>query len=143
MIEPTNYVPIVPMVLVNGANGIGTGWSTRIPNHDIHDCIQNVRLMLNGEEPREIFPMYNNFRGTITTMGKAGQVACFGEVRMITRREYEITELPPGVWTQTYKERLMNMVKTKKIEEFESYSSHDRIKIVVRLTKPQARVGNV
>lgn len=30
-IEPTNYVPVIPTVLVNGAEGIGTGWSTTIP----------------------------------------------------------------------------------------------------------------
>lgn len=30
-IEPENYVPIIPMVLVNGAEGIATGYSTMIP----------------------------------------------------------------------------------------------------------------
>merc|ERR1719375_16155 len=33
-IEPQWYVPVLPMVLVNGASGIGTGWSTDIPNYD-------------------------------------------------------------------------------------------------------------
>ena len=32
-VEPEWYAPIIPMVLVNGAEGIGTGWSTQIPNH--------------------------------------------------------------------------------------------------------------
>ena len=30
-IEPNYYLPIIPMTLVNGAEGIGTGWSTSIP----------------------------------------------------------------------------------------------------------------
>ena len=34
-IEPEWYCPIIPMVLVNGAEGIGTGWSTKIPNYDV------------------------------------------------------------------------------------------------------------
>ena len=33
-IEPEWYIPIIPMVLVNGADGIGTGWMTRIPNYN-------------------------------------------------------------------------------------------------------------
>ena len=32
LVEPKYYVPVLPMVLVNGAEGIGTGWSTDVPN---------------------------------------------------------------------------------------------------------------
>lgn len=39
MVEPTFYVPIIPMVLVNGAEGIGTGWSTFVPNYNPRDLI--------------------------------------------------------------------------------------------------------
>ena len=39
-IEPEFYVPILPMVLVNGAQGIGTGWSTSIPNYNPREIIQ-------------------------------------------------------------------------------------------------------
>ena len=45
------YVPIVPMVLINGSAGIGTAWSTYMPNHDIRACIANVKKMINGGEP--------------------------------------------------------------------------------------------
>ena len=50
-VEPEMYVPIVPMVLINGSAGIGTGWSTNMPNHDIRKCIANVKKMINGDEP--------------------------------------------------------------------------------------------
>jgi DNA topoisomerase-2 len=30
-IEPEYYVPVIPVILVNGADGIGTGWSCKIP----------------------------------------------------------------------------------------------------------------
>jgi DNA topoisomerase II len=30
LVEPVQYYPIIPMVLVNGASGIGTGWSTEV-----------------------------------------------------------------------------------------------------------------
>ena len=39
MVEPVFYMPIIPMVLVNGSEGIGTGWSTYIPNHNPWDLV--------------------------------------------------------------------------------------------------------
>jgi len=51
-IEPKWYIPILPTVLINGADGIGTGWSTRIPNHNPREIVENIRRMLRGEEPK-------------------------------------------------------------------------------------------
>jgi len=57
-IEPEFYVPILPMVLVNGAEGIGTGWSTKIPNYDVREIVNNLRRMLDGQEPRPMVCCY-------------------------------------------------------------------------------------
>jgi hypothetical protein len=51
-IEPTFYVPIIPMVLVNGADGIGTGWMTKIPNYNPREIIENLLRMMEGADPR-------------------------------------------------------------------------------------------
>ena len=53
-IEPEWYIPVIPMVLVNGAEGIGTGWSTKIPNYDVREIVRNLRRMLNGEQPTDM-----------------------------------------------------------------------------------------
>jgi DNA topoisomerase-2 len=50
-IEPEWYCPIIPMVLINGAEGIGTGWSTKIPNYDVREIVANIKRMIDGEEP--------------------------------------------------------------------------------------------
>jgi len=39
MVEPEFYLPIIPMVLVNGSQGIGTGWSTTIPSYNPREII--------------------------------------------------------------------------------------------------------
>ena len=36
-VEPIYYVPIIPMLLVNGGKGIGTGFSTFIPKFSPKD----------------------------------------------------------------------------------------------------------
>lgn len=50
-VEPEWYIPIIPTVLVNGAEGIGTGWASKIPNYNIREIISNIYRMLNGDEP--------------------------------------------------------------------------------------------
>ena len=57
-VEPRYYVPVIPMVLVNGAEGIGTGYSVSIPNYDPLDIISNLRRMLRDEEPEPMHPFY-------------------------------------------------------------------------------------
>lgn len=53
-IEPEWYCPILPVVLVNGVEGIGTGYSTKIPNYDTREIVQNLKKMINGKEPEEM-----------------------------------------------------------------------------------------
>ena len=50
-IEPEWYIPIIPMILVNGADGIGTGWMTKIPNYNPREIVDNIKRMLDGDEP--------------------------------------------------------------------------------------------
>jgi DNA topoisomerase II len=53
------------MVLVNGAEGIGTGWSTSIPNYNPLDIVANIRRLLNGDPMEEMTPWYRFFTGEI------------------------------------------------------------------------------
>ena len=64
-VEPKYYVPIIPMALVNGSRGIGTGWSTHIPNHCPRQLAKNVLRMIDGQEPLDLVPYYRQFRGEI------------------------------------------------------------------------------
>lgn len=49
-VEPEWYIPIIPTVLINGSDGIGTGWASRIPNYDIREIVTNITRLLNGED---------------------------------------------------------------------------------------------
>lgn len=105
-IEPEYYVPVVPMVLVNGAEGIGTGWSTKIPNYNPRDLVKNIYRMLDGQEPFEMIPWFKNFRGTIERID-AHHYIVSGEVALLEDNKIEITELPIRSWTQNYKESVL------------------------------------
>lgn len=135
-IEPLWYLPIIPMVLVNGSEGIGTGWSTKIPNHNPRDLITNVRRMLNGEEPKIVHPWYKNFRGTIEAVGHQRYLTV-GNVALLDNQKIEISELPIGTWTQTYKENVLEPLlhgsdKQKAvITDFKEYNTDTTIRFVI------------
>jgi DNA gyrase/topoisomerase IV, subunit A len=82
------YLPILPVVLINGAEGIGTGWSTSIPNYNPTDVVAGLRAFLAGAEPPELKPWYRGFVGEIDELpaprGAAGQsYLVIGVVRQV------------------------------------------------------------
>lgn len=107
-IEPEYYMPVVPMVLINGADGIGTGWSTSIPNYNPKDVIENIRRMMRGEEPEPMVPWFRGFKGTIERMDK-DKFKVSGIAEKIDDKTIEITELPVRKWTQDFKEMIEQM----------------------------------
>jgi len=107
-IEPLFYVPVIPMVLANGATGIGTGWSTEIPNYNPLELIENIRLWIGKKKMKAMKPWYRGFTGAIESLGK-GSYYSWGHWSE-TDNGLEITELPIRKWTQDYKEFLHTML---------------------------------
>ena len=68
IVEPKFYVPIIPMVLINGTNGIGTGYSSYIPLHNqyqIIDILENtLTKALNNKSSRK--NLINSFKDVIS-----------------------------------------------------------------------------
>ena len=107
-VEPRFYAPTLPMVLVNGAEGIGTGFSTSVPRYDPADLRANVERYLRGEPMTPMKPWYRGFTGAVTPSAeREGSFVIRGTFeRANGGKEIRITELPIGTWTQQYKEWL-------------------------------------
>jgi len=116
-IEPVFYVPIIPMVLVNGSRGIGFGWSTDVPQFNPLDIIDNLRRKMRDEPIVPMDPWYSGFRGTITRL-ENGKWEVTGIVKKVNSTTIDITELPLFTWTYDYKRFLESLMtgedKTKK-----------------------------
>lgn len=128
-IEPVFYVPVIPTVLVNGAFGIGTGWSTNVPCYnpmqlmDICEalCDQQERGVTTGVEsmclPATLLPWYDGFQGDIVYKAESNSYTTQGRcVLDTTQQTIRITELPIGVWTHPFVEGVEKkmMVERKK-----------------------------
>ena len=103
-IEPVNYAPIIPMILINGSEGIGTGFSTKIPPYHPIDIINNLLNLLNDKSIKPMKPWWNKFKGTITKIDK-NNFESHGKYT-IEKDKLIINELPIGEWTTSYKEFL-------------------------------------
>ncbi|WKX97267.1 hypothetical protein Q1695_013154 [Nippostrongylus brasiliensis] len=143
-IEPEWYCPIIPMVLVNGASGIGTGWSTNIHNYNPREICENMRLLIRGKEPKALTPWFKNFRGTIEKMD-ASRYVCSGEVAVLGDDTIEITELPIKMWTQTYKESVIEPLlessdkKPALISDFKEYHTDTTVRFVIKVQQGKLR----
>ena len=104
-VEPQYYMPIIPAVLINGTEGIGTGWSSGIPKFNPIDIIANIKNMLNGIEPEEMVPWLRGFKGKITKVASNSWISK-GVYTIIDTNTVIISELPLGVWTDNYKAHL-------------------------------------
>ncbi|KAH8319193.1 hypothetical protein KR067_013387 [Drosophila pandora] len=135
-IEPLWYLPIIPMVLVNGAEGIGTGWATKIANHNPREIMKNLRRMINNEEPVAMHPWYKNFAGRMEYVSD-GRYVHTGNIQILPGDRVEITELPVGVWTQNYKENVLEALAngTEKVKavvsEYREYHTDTTVRFVV------------
>ena len=110
-VEPIWYAPIIPMILVNGSMGIGTGFSTDIPSFNPTDIIRYIQHKLRGEDTPspEISMYYRGFKGTTEKISNEKYV--IKGVYVITGNNVHITELPIGMWTDPYKEHLEKLIQ--------------------------------
>ena len=125
-VEPIFYVPIIPMVLVNGVKGIGTGFSTDIMCYNPQQIIDYLKYKLAlapGPTPAPtINPYYKNFKGTIQRItdgntspnqssNAAAKYLIKGCYTILDDKKIRITELPVGTWTDDYKKFIEQLIE--------------------------------
>jgi len=111
-VEPLFYVPIIPMVLVNGSKGIGTGFSTDIMCYKPTDIIRYIKNKLSDAlETIEFLPYYEGFNGTVSKISDT-KFLFKGMYQVVGIDKVRVTELPVGFWTQDFKEHLESLQET-------------------------------
>ena len=127
LIEPDAYVPRLPMVLVNGTEGIGTGFSTYIPSYNPDDIKANILRILEGKSLKKMAPWFKGFKGKVYQSESEGTWTTEGVLQRMGGDRYKVTELPPGRWTQDYKEHLESLVEKKIIDSFKNNSTTESV----------------
>lgn len=111
-VEPIHYTPIIPMILVNGSKGIGTGFSTDIMCHSPMSIITYVIAAISGKNTSllTIPPYYEGFKGTISPINDSKYLikGCYD---IVSEKKVRVTELPVGTWTDNYKQHIEDLIE--------------------------------
>lgn len=167
-IEPQFMLPILPMHIINGAHGIGTGWSSHIPNHNPLDVVGYYRAKLTGQPLPSVKPWYRGFKGEIsikiTSKKKVEELSNYLDRQEEKRKEEEeedgnndyfpeeeegtsaprlsvvtrgtfthrdgsvvVSELPVGLWTETYRQWLQELIEKKTITGFTWHGDNNTV----------------
>lgn len=137
-IEPKFYCPVIPLLLVNGSQGIGTGWSTFIPPHNPRDVLNYIRAKLDGlDETSPIRPYARGFSGTIEETD-SGYITR-GKARPLSKKSVVIDELPLRCWTSAYKQQLLRMRDRGEITGFIENHTTAEVSFTVEMKIAQLR----
>ncbi|SPQ99888.1 unnamed protein product (mitochondrion) [Plasmodiophora brassicae] len=147
-IEPKFYVPIIAMVLVNGAEGIGTGWSTSVPQYNPRHLVRWVQCYIDSggrtDSLLSLHPWYKGFLGDIRRVAEkrsASSQCNKYEVTGIVKRNansIEILELPMHKSTDSYKAMFEAMDEKKEIAGFEARHTDNRVDFTIQLSDEPA-----
>ncbi len=123
-IEPKHFIPILPIILVNGSEGIGNGYRTSILPYDVKSIIKGLNECIKtGKVKTKLIPYINGFNGTIEKVDK--QVSFKGKFERINTTKIRITELPPFYNNEKYKHLLNGLADSGIINDYENRSTED------------------
>ena len=132
VLEPKNYLPLIPMVLLNGVSGIAVGWSTDILPRSLDDLIDATLAAIDGKSIKTLAPKYDYLDCNVRNItGNAWEFT--GRAR-IDGSTVWIEELPPNLSLEKFKERLNAMEDEDKIQTYVDRSTKT-IKIEIRFKR--------
>jgi DNA topoisomerase-2 len=133
-VEPIFYAPIIPMILVNGAKGIGTGFSTEVHCYNPKQIVQYLVDTLEGKQPnKEFVPYFRGFKGTIERETEKRFLS--RGVYSIKKNVVEVTELPIGTWNEDYLIFLDKLVDEGILKDFTDLSTDKVVHMKLVLAK--------
>ena len=135
-VEPRYYIPIIPMVLVNGSSGIGTGWSSDVPHFNPTDVITYIQNYLKKSKKNiDLIPWYNGFKGDIIPDLNNKRYISRGIFKKTGKNKLNILELPIMTWNDKYFEYLDKLIDEKYIKDYDNYCTDDSVNIVITISE--------
>lgn len=139
LIEPKFFVPVFPVLFLNGSSGLSTGFSQDILPRNPDEIILYIKKKLAGtEKPRlPLLPWFRGHLGKVELNPDTGAAESFGVIAKNSSTSYTITELPIGVEVKKYVEQLDKMCDNGTIQDYKNGCSTktDKIKFEIKTTR--------
>lgn len=133
--EPVHFLPLIPLVLLNGISGVAVGWSTEILPRSLKGLIQATQDALSGAKTiRGLEPYFERYDITVKPTLSTNQWEFSGKAQIEDTSTVKITELPPGLSLEAFRKRLIQLEELETISSFIDRST-DAIDITVRFKR--------
>jgi len=125
-IEPRFFVPTVPLIVINGSEGIATGFAQKILPRNPKDVIKYIKASLNGTKKPELLPYFNNFNGTVHKQENTNQFLIKGTFDRTAKNKILINEIPVGYSLDSYNKVLDKLQDSNVIRKYTDKSEDDK-----------------
>jgi len=135
-IEPKYYTPILPLLIINGSEGIATGFAQKILPRNLDEVIDYLECKLQGKEcNHKLLPYFNGFNGEVREIGD-NKFEITGKINKLSETKIEITEIPIGYSYKSYVKELNKLEEKGVIKRYFDYSDPktDKFRFRVNVT---------
>jgi DNA gyrase/topoisomerase IV subunit A len=132
-IEPQHFLPLIPTVLLNGVSGIAVGWSTEILPRSFKSLLDATLMILDGKKIKRIPPSYELYKVGVKHL-EENSWEFTGKLNIVDTSTIKITELPPELTLEKFKERLNTFEDENKISSYTDRST-DTIDITIKMAR--------
>ena len=140
-IEPQHFLPLIPTVLLNGVSGIAVGWSTEILPRSFKALVGATLDVLDGKKLKRIAPSYELYDVGVSHL-EENAWEFTGKLEIVDTSTIKITELPPELTLEKFKERLNTYEDENKISTYTDRST-DTINITIKMARGSVKDWNV
>ena len=132
-VEPKYYLPIMPLLLINGAEGMGTGFASRVFAYNPKDLKEAILSILKGKTAKPLVPWFRGFKGTISK--ENDQTIISGCLEVVNTTNIKITELPIGQYTIRYRDVLNTLEDKGLIKSYDDMSTEEYTLFSVKVAR--------
>lgn len=141
-VEPKVFYPVIPLWIVNGSNGIGTGHSCKILPRNPESIKRILSNWAKGSEPKSLekllMPYYEGWKGSVIKVDENSFIL-EGVIEKINTSTVKITEVPPNMGIDKVKANLVKLLEENKIRDFDNNSSEEGFEIIVKMPRDVAK----
>jgi len=133
VLEPVNFLPLIPLVLLNGVSGIAVGWSTDILPHSLDSLIDATVAAIDQKPLPNLVPSYDFLQVKVRELGN-NSYEFTGQVTVASATLLKVTELPPDLSLEKFRARLNQMEDDDLIHSYTDRSTKT-IDIEIRMKR--------
>lgn len=140
-VEPFNFFPILPMWILNGSVGIGTGHSVKILPRDPVKVSGLVERLLSGDKiqnrtiQRLLKPAFLGWSGEVLDGEEQGKYELHGVLEVVNTTTLRVTELPVGYGVDKFKAILVDLMDKGKVKDFNNNSTETGFDFEIKIPR--------